>query len=66
VGVVVDSSGPAGSILPELEDLGYKVTAPHAKERGDIVVVGPKEHAQACGMFYDLTDQPRDPPPRHR
>lgn len=44
--VILDGSGPAGSLLPELERLRVKV-----------VTVTAKEHAQACGMFFDSVEQ---------
>lgn len=40
--VVTDASGPAGSLIPELERAGVVVTP-----------VSAPEFAQACGMFYD-------------
>lgn len=40
--VVVDPSGPAGSLLPELKEMGVEVTTTGAREFG-----------QACGGFYD-------------
>lgn len=40
--LVTDASGPAGSLIPELERAGLKVTP-----------VSAPEYAQACGMFYD-------------
>jgi hypothetical protein len=46
VGVVCDASGPAGSLLAELQQLGIEVTS-----------VSAKEHAQACGMLFDAVDQ---------
>ena len=40
---VVDASGPAGSLIPELERaLGVEVVQPKARQ-----------YAQACGQFYD-------------
>jgi hypothetical protein len=33
------------------------VTTASAKDRGQIVTVGAKEHAQACGLFFDLAEQ---------
>lgn len=44
--VVCDGSGPAGSLIGELERAGVPVVA-----------VTAREHAQACGSFYDLVDQ---------
>jgi hypothetical protein len=44
--VVLDAAGPAASMLPALADLEIEVT-----------VVNAKEHAQACGMFFDAYDQ---------
>jgi hypothetical protein len=46
-GVWCDPSGPAGSLLPELAKLGVEVQT-----------VSSKEHAQACGIFYDLAVEP--------
>lgn len=40
--VVVDPSGPAGSLIPDLEAAGVTVTTTSAREM-----------AQACGAFYD-------------
>ncbi len=45
-GVIADPAGPAGSLLPELERLGVKVT-----------LVTATQHAQACGMFFDYVQQ---------
>lgn len=42
VGIVCDGAGPAGSLVPELEQRGV-----------DVSVVTAKEHAQACGLIYD-------------
>jgi hypothetical protein len=42
IAVICDPSGPAGSLLPDL-----------ARQGVDALVVSSKEHAQACGMFYD-------------
>ncbi|MFI6819256.1 hypothetical protein ACIBG7_43195 [Nonomuraea sp. NPDC050328] len=57
---VVDPGGPAGSLIPELEAAGIEVTRPTARE-----------HAQACGAFYDAIVRPPDaeewvPTLRHR
>jgi len=46
VGFVCDGIGPAASFLPELKDLGLKVS-----------VLTAKEHAQACGSFFDAVQQ---------
>lgn len=40
--VLCDAAGPAGSLVTEMEARGIEV-----------VVVSAKEHAQACGLFYD-------------
>ena len=45
-GVVCDAAGPAGSLIPELENLGVKVKTATAKE-----------HAQACGLIFDAVEQ---------
>lgn len=44
--IVCDDSGPAASLLEDLAELGVKVET-----------VTAKEHAQACGRFYDACDQ---------
>jgi len=44
--VVCDASGPAASLLVELESLGLEVYA-----------ISAREHAAACGLFYDLVEQ---------
>jgi hypothetical protein len=41
--VALDPVGPAGSLLPRLQDAGITVTE-----------IGAREHSQACGAFYDL------------
>lgn len=46
--VVCDDSGPAGSLLGELQQLDVSVTT-----------VTAREHSQACGMFYDAVVQKR-------
>ena len=40
--VVLDSGGPAGSLLPDLEVAGVKV-----------VLTSARDYAQACGLFFD-------------
>ncbi len=45
-GFVCDGRSPAGSLVPELERAGLKVTP-----------VTSTEHAQGCGLFYDAVDQ---------
>ena len=40
--VALDPTGPAGSLLPRLEDVGVTVAQ-----------ITAREHAQACGAFYD-------------
>ena len=42
-GVLCDPAGPAGSLLPALAELEVEV-----------IQVGGREHAQACGRWYDL------------
>ncbi len=46
VAVVCDASGPAGSLVPELEQAGVEV-----------LVVSAREHAQACGLLFDAVEQ---------
>ena len=48
VGVKCDGSGPAASLIPELEEAGVQVE-----------VVNAREHAQACGLLYDTVEQGR-------
>jgi hypothetical protein len=45
-GASCDGAGPAASLLPALQDRKVEVTT-----------VTAKEHAQACGHFYDTVDQ---------
>ena len=44
--VLCDDKGPATSLITELENRGV-----------DVQPVSAREHAQACGMFYDAVDQ---------
>jgi hypothetical protein len=44
--VVCDASGPAGSLVPGLEQAGVPV-----------ICVTARQHAQACAMFFDAVDQ---------
>lgn len=44
--VLMDAAGPVASLLPDLEELGVKVT-----------ILSAKEYAQACGFFFDLVEQ---------
>lgn len=50
--IICDGAGPAASLIAPLKralkDAGLQV---------EVVVVNAKEHAQACGVFYDATDQ---------
>ncbi len=46
--LICDGSGPAASLIPELEREGVKV-----------MPVTAKEQAQACGLFFDAVDQAR-------
>jgi hypothetical protein len=46
ISVQCDASGPAASLLPELHQLGVEVQP-----------VSSKEHAQACGVFFDDVHQ---------
>lgn len=48
VAVLFDASGPAASLIPELEEAGVELTP-----------VTASEHAQACGMLFDYVDQER-------
>lgn len=50
--VVVDGAGPAGSLIPGLEAAGIEVIVPSARD-----------HAQACGAFYDAVVPPQAAPP---
>lgn len=43
VAIALDPVGPAGSLLPRLLDAGI-----------DVMQIGAREHAQACGALYDL------------
>jgi hypothetical protein len=46
--VVCDGTGPAGSLLPDIQQRGVTVTC-----------VTAKEHAHACGLFYDMAVEAR-------
>jgi len=46
--VVIDPAGPAGSLIPEFLEHGIEVRTIKARDLG-----------QACGAFYDLTEQGR-------
>lgn len=48
VGIFYDGYSPSGSMLHELEEKGVEA-----------VSVTAKEHAQACGLIYDMVDQKR-------
>jgi hypothetical protein len=43
---VCDGSGPAASLIPEIENLGVAVRTTSAQE-----------HARACGLFFDAVEQ---------
>lgn len=49
VGVVIDSGGPAASLLPDLK----------AQRIKRVTMIGSREVAQACGAFYDAAMQGR-------
>jgi hypothetical protein len=44
--VICDAKGPAGSLIPEIEQAGVKVRT-----------VNGSEYAQACGVIYDMAEQ---------
>lgn len=44
--VILDAGGPGASLLPDLEDLGVKLT-----------LINAKEQAQACGALFDAVEQ---------
>jgi hypothetical protein len=49
VAFVVDPASPAGSLITKLEAAGITVTSTSARE-----------HAQACGAFYDAVVKPKE------
>jgi hypothetical protein len=52
--VVIDSSSPATSLIPALEEAGLKVTKePEPGDEEIIVKTTLPELVQACGLFYD-------------
>lgn len=56
LGWVIDPAGPSGSLIPELEALGFKVVS-HADEtvgrRGKLIFkLTGRDVAQGCAMFY--------------
>lgn len=48
LGVVLDQRSPAASLVHDLEEAGIEI---HATDAG--------EHAEACGLLFDLVDQDR-------
>jgi hypothetical protein len=60
IAVMLDASGPAAALLPELtkalreSEHGDLLATLHDRE---ITLVDAREHAQACGRFYDAVDQ---------
>ncbi|MEU8055703.1 terminase large subunit domain-containing protein [Microbispora bryophytorum] len=51
VALVIDASGPAGSLIGEIESLGIEVVKPTVRDVG-----------QACGQFYDAVVPAEGPP----
>lgn len=47
--VLADASGPAGSLIPEVEH----VVGVNSKGESILMVVSAKEYAQACGILFD-------------
>ena len=47
--IYCDPSGPAGSLVAEIEPLAGKTPGGDSR----LIVVSAKEHAQACGVFFD-------------
>ena len=47
--VLCDPAGPAGSLVPEVEAVAGKLPGGDSR----LVVISAKEHAQACGSFFD-------------
>ncbi len=61
--LVIDSSSPAASLLPDLEAEGLKVTTEPESGYDEIIVkTTTSQLAQACGLFYDaVTGQSTEP-----
>jgi hypothetical protein len=60
--LVLDGGSPAASLLPALTELGFEVLhgpppEDHRRKGPLCIVVNSKEHAQACGMFFDAAEQ---------
>jgi hypothetical protein len=54
---ILDASGPVAALLPELTQALRDADLLASLKDGEITVVNAKEHAQACGMFFDAVDQ---------
>lgn len=64
VAVAVDGKGPAASLIPDLVKAGVKPPDDREKpQRGDLLVTGPQDMADAFGAFVDAARQARG---RHR
>ena len=55
--VVVDGLSPAGSLIEEMTTALRKQQLLAGLHEQQVTMVGAREHAQACGMFYDAVDQ---------
>ena len=58
VAICLDATGPAGSLLLDLDKAGIKPAEDPEKPRlGDLVVPSAREYAGACGAFVDAVRQ---------
>lgn len=55
--VLLDGLSGAFALLPELNELLKEKDGLGGLHEQEVTVLGSREHAQACGMFYDAVDQ---------
>ena len=64
VAIVIDGKSPAGSLITALSKVGIKTSEDKAKpRRGDLLITGPQDMADAWGQFVDAVRERRG---RHR
>lgn len=63
--VVVDGASPAASLIPDLEEAGFRRPPPGGEPDADhlLVVADTKMMTDACANFYDAAVRPGDDPP---
>ncbi|WP_203904715.1 terminase large subunit domain-containing protein [Virgisporangium aliadipatigenens] len=56
--IAIDGKGPAASLIPALAKRGIKVSEDKDQpQRGDLLITGPQDMADAFGMFVDAAKQ---------